>query len=259
VIDPRTVPVRYSSLRALARSPLHYFDACQQGRTDSLAMRLGRGAHALLLDQPVAVFTGKVRNGKVWDAFESEHTAAGDEILNQREYDVGAAIRDAVMRDEEAAALLRGTGVQLEQQLSWSLDGRACSSRPDAFSPYHVTELKTTRDASPGKFIRDAQWRGYHGQLAFYRAALRSLSLSTVGAAYIIAVESVRPYAVTVFEVTPRALELGTRLYSALFERLRVCEESNEWPAYVQSVQPLDVEEELALSGFDDDEGSEVR
>jgi len=63
----------------------------------------------------------------------------------------------------------------------------------------------------------------------------------------LIAVEDKPPYVVTTYRLTPDAAEMGHRIWRAHFERLRVCEESNVWPAYSDAVVPLEVDQEFTL------------
>ena len=61
-------------------------------------------------------------------------------------------------------------------------------------------------------------------------------------AAYIVAVEPVAPYAVTVLRFTARALEQGRATYRAWLERLLVCRGVfDSFPPYAQSIVELDV------------------
>jgi hypothetical protein len=40
---------------------------------------------------------------------------------------------------------------------------------------------------------------------------------------------------------------MGQRIWRSYFERLRVCEDSNVWPAYSDAVVPLEVDREFSL------------
>lgn len=239
--DPRTVPVRFSSLKHMASSPLHYRHQVQYGRDDTLCMRIGRGAHALVLGEPIIEFP-HVRSGKRWEAFKAQHS--DKEILNAKEYAVANGIYGAVTSHRVASEILFGTDAVLEETLHWSLMGRACTSRPDSRRGTTVlTDLKTTRCAEPVRFARDATFRLYHGQMDFYARAMAELFGHRPDHVFCVAVESKAPYAVTVLELTPSALAEGERCWRLWFERLLVCEASNHWPAYSEAIEPLDVQE----------------
>ena len=239
IVDPRTVPVRFSNLKHMARSALHYWDAVQLDRQDTLAMRLGRGAHAMVLGMPVVKWVGKTRNGKAWDAFKTRH--ADKEILNAKEWAASEGIANAIRRHPIAAPILF-ENTTLEEQIVWEFLGRKCTSRPDARrGSAMVCDLKTTQCAEPKKFERDSMYRGYNAQLAFYEMATEYLTGTAPSEVYVVAVESKRPYAITVLQLTDEARESGRRLCRLWFERLLVCEASNTWPAYVDAIAQLNV------------------
>ena len=247
LVDPRTKPLRFHNLKAMAASAAHCFESFQSDNDyDTLATRIGSGTHAILFNQPFAVFTGKVRNGKVWDAFKVEHD--GKAILSVKEHSKAQAIADAIRSHEIASRILFSADVRHEQRIEWEQAGRARRSTPDALGTYHLAELKTTKCAQPDRFMRDAMWRGYHAQVADYCAAVEAKRGIKPREAYIIAVETVRPYAITPLKLTPRALEMGDRLCRLWFERFRACEDSNTWPGYCESVTDFDVpDDELEL------------
>jgi hypothetical protein len=146
-VDPRTVPVRFSNLKHIARSPLHYWDAVQLGRDDTLAMRLGRGAHALTFGMPAIAFPGKKRAGKQWDAFSALH--ADKEILSRSEWAKSTAVANAIRRHPLASQLLLD-GTTVEETIEWEWLGRKCTSRPDSRRGSSVVvDLKTTQCAEP--------------------------------------------------------------------------------------------------------------
>lgn len=243
-IDPRTVPVRFSNLKHIARSPLHYLDAVQIDRDDTLAMRLGRGAHAMVLGMPVVKWTGKTRQGNKWEAFRAEHEAAGEEILNASEWAKSEGIANAIRRHPIAAPLLF-EGAVLEETIEWEWLGRKCTSRPDSRrGGTIVTDLKTTQCAEPAKFSRDAMYRGYNAQLAFYGLAAQHLTGRAPDDLYVVAVESKRPYAITVLRIDDHARLQGEKLCRLWMERLLTCEASNHWPAYTDAIATFSVPSE---------------
>lgn len=249
-VDPLTVPVRFSNLKHIARSPLHYLDAVQLDRDDTLAMRIGRGAHAMVLGLPVAKWdrpakngSGKApRNGDAWEKFVAEQEP-GTEILNANEWAKAKGMADAIRRHPIAADLLLADSVLREQQFEWEWLGRRCSSRPDARSSDGriVTDFKTTQCAEPQKFQRDATFRAYNAQLAFYAIAVKHLTGTEPTELYAVAVESKRPYPVTVLRLDDSARLQGEKLCRLWMERLLACEASNHWPAYTDAIVAFSV------------------
>lgn len=238
-VDPKMVRVRHSCLKRMSESPMHYLDSIRSPFEETLSMKLGSGAHAMLLGKPWTVFTGPVRRGKVWDAFEAGH--AGAVILNQREADEARRMVESVHACPDAMALLKGLTFERTLEYRHELQGRACQATPDAFCSQRVVEFKTARSAEPGWFNRDGKRRHYHAQLAWYLDAVAYSGLGTPAEAFIIAVESKRPHPVTVMPLTDRAIDLGRRACRLWLERLIACEAFDRWPGYCESPVPFDV------------------
>ena len=251
MIDSRTIPIRFSNLKRMADSPRHYQWAINHPFEASRTMRIGTIAHALILGEstPLAVYDG-TRRGKEWDAFKAAHE--GREIVSPAEYDAARPIAEAVRNDADATRVLDGVH---EEHIAWEYCGRAASSRPDVRGATFVTDLKTTRSAHPGRFGRDAYWRGYHAQLAFYQMAC---GLPARSPCYIVAVENVAPYCVTVFRADQAAIDAGHMQCRAWFERLLVCEASDHWPGYASGIQSFGLPEQdtLDLTFGDEEEAS---
>lgn len=243
LVDPRRVPVRFSNLKRIAQSPAHYRAACQYPDGDTLSRKIGRGVHAMLFNQPLSLWTGKVRNGKAWDAFLAANQ--NREILNAKEHAQASAIAASIRSNRDASRLLFDSTV-LERRLYWQIQGRQCAGTPDAVGPHGLVDLKTARTTEPDKFTRAATWMAYHAQLAWYQDGCELAGLPRPDPCYIVAVESVEPYAVTVLRLTERALDMGRRLNRLWFERLMVCEASNEWPSYSQSIVEFDLHDDEA-------------
>lgn len=253
VVDPRGVPARFFHLKAMAQSPAHCFDAFQSTRAwDSLATRIGSGTHAMLFNKPVVMWTGKVRNGKVWDKFRADN--AGSTILTRKEWARAEAIAGAIRRHSEASELLFGTGTVHEQTIEWEQCGRKRRSTPDVRAPHYVVELKTTRCAQRDRFVRDGLFRAYNAQVADQLLAVEAHTGKRPSKGYVVAVETTSPYPVTVLEMTPRALERGEQLCRMWLERLLVSEAANYWPAYSECIESFDVPDDDIELAFGDDE-----
>lgn len=263
IVDPRTVRVHYSALKQMARSPQHYRHAAVTPWSDrgTLAMRMGSAGHAAAFEPHKLVtylpgmFTdkkGKYRShsdrkdGEAWEGFKKKPENVGKIIVNRRERriaeDVAAALRD----DPIAAPLLFGDGVVVEQEILWSIDGRECSSRPDARKPgFHIAELKMVQTGEPERFLRTATYAGHHGQVRFYDradayATGRGFDDPPIDL-YVIAVESTPPHVVTTYHLAESAKIAADRMLHAWWSKLMACEAINFWPGYSQSPWPFEV------------------
>jgi hypothetical protein len=248
-------PVHFSQLKHMAHSPAHYQQAAQGGWHDALHLRIGSGAHAIAFDQPVAVYPGKVRRGKEWDAFKEDNADAL--WLSRTEHAQALVIADAIRGHREASELLFVDDSAVEKRIEWSLLGRECAGTPDVRTASYIVDLKTTKCSHPERFTRDATFRNYHAQLAWYLDGVRLSGLGTPTEAYIVAVESTPPHPVTVLRLTDKAIDQGRRLCRIWLERVLGCERDNRWPGYCESIVPFDVDEPLELQFGDDDDDAD--
>lgn len=242
--------VRFSELKTMSRSPAHFRCAYEYPIESTPAMRFGTLVHHLILGgTKFAVFSGERRAGKAWDAFEGEH--ADELIVTQAELDRAIDIARKVQRHPFAGPLLDGKN---EHEMRWRAMGRDCAGRLDVLGRHQITDVKISTSAEPGWFARHAVRMAYHAQLAWYRDGARENGVD-VASANIIAVEARRPYAVTVFSLTDKALLDGQKLCRLWMERLEICQGAQEggyWPEYVEHVVPLDTLDDLDLTYGDE-------
>ncbi|MGL4444384.1 MAG: PD-(D/E)XK nuclease-like domain-containing protein [Alsobacter sp.] len=246
LVDPRHVPVRYSHLKAMERSPAHYVYAVQHDREETLSMRLGSAAHALVFGTPqVVVFRGGMHNGKsykgnrtgaMWEAFQAQH--ATDVIVSESELAAAEAMVRAITTDMVADSLLFAAGTMHERRIEWTYQGRQCAGTMDAFGPAALCDLKAVKDADPRWFPFQARRMAWHGQVAWYRDGAEAAGLGA-RPTFLVAVENSAPYVVTVFQLDDATYLAGQRLYRAWFDRLLECEAANYWPGYADGVVPL--------------------
>lgn len=243
MIDPRTLPVRFSRLKKIGQSPAHYLHACQDNYEQSSWQQRGSLTHAVIFGTPYCVFDGERRAGAAWKAFQ-EATAANIPICKQSELVEAEAMRDQVHAHPLASSLLK-VCTTIERRIDWDRDGRACSGTPDAHGDGILVDLKTTRRAEPEWFLRDVKRYAYFAQLAWYASALNATG-HDIRELYVIAVESAAPYPVTVVQIRPSAWIAGEALLASWWERLRQCERDNEWPGYTNAAVPFDVDDDIS-------------
>lgn len=249
-------PVRFSRLKAIARSPAHYQYELTHPSPDTVAMRRGRYTDAILFGSSIewAIYPGD-RRGKAWYAFEEKHAARLGSVITAKELAPCEGMAAAIRRNPTALDLiLNGTK---QQTIGWSFLGRSCSGTPDCFNPGRVVDLKTTRCAQPERFQFEAKRLGYLSQLAWYMDGVAACGLGKPSEAFIVAVESTPPHPVTVLRLTDNAIDLGRRACRLWMERLLQCEATGEWPGYVQGIVDLDVETDVELTFGDEPAATE--
>lgn len=235
-------PLHFSLLKNLARSPAHLKAALEDPRATTRAMDLGAISHRMILgprqeDGELVVWTGKVRRGKEWDAFQKEHES--DVIVTAKDFYNAKRIAAAAQADPIAAELLEGA--RFEVPLAWEEAGfKFETSGIDILNGAVLAELKTTTNVEPEKLKRHALQMLYHCQLELYRGALESTG-QRIERVSILAVETTPPHVVTVLDLTPGLLAFARKNIVQWTERLKVCLSDDHWPGYLQRAETFDV------------------
>jgi PDDEXK-like uncharacterized protein DUF3799 len=231
--------LHFSELKRFALSPAHFRYACEHPKTLTREMTVGAVFDALVLGgRKVALYPGKVRNGKEWDAFRTEFS--GCDICIQSEYDEAKDMADAVLSDPIARALLADGEHQRVMQWDWC-DVPCGAGIPgkrggfDVLGADFIADLKATSTAQPEAWMRHAWRMHYPAQLGFYRTGAESIG-HKIKRGFLIGVESSPPHCVTVLELDAEALDDGEKMCRMWIERYKGCEAANVWPGYVQSV-----------------------
>lgn len=245
----------------MARSAQHYRSAMDEPREPSAAMEFGTLVHRLVLGgDDFAVFPGKVRNGKAWDAFEADvHASHPDRLIVTTDV-AGRADRAARRILENLNAITEPetciSGFQLvteglrEHSIDWTYRGRPAHSTLDVLGPGRIVDLKTVPNASPAKVKRRTIEMLYHAQMAFYRQAAERDDMQRDPVSlwnyqsFLVFAEVTPPHACSILRCMPRLLEEGARCCAAWFEQLQVCEQSQAWPGYSQTFIDCDYEED---------------
>jgi hypothetical protein len=250
--------LNFSSLKHIGRSPAAYRWHVENRGEATDAMRLGTASDIAAL-QPelyearVAVWRGKVRNGKEWDAFQTENR--DKTIITAKQDQAAREMADTVRRHPVAGPFLkRGTSQvtavwEIEEPEAHGLPGYyfRCKGLIDRIvhdegaAPTLLIDLKTSADASPAGFGRTAYNLGYHCQGSWYQTGLALATGTKPLPVMNIVVESEPPYPVSVFYIEARELELGRERWRGWLETLAHCVRENHWPEYLEAPASLEL------------------
>lgn len=237
----RLARVNWSNLKNMKRSPAHYRHGLLEQDQDSDPKTLGRVTHLATYEPErfkaeVEVWEGR-RAGNLWKKFQADN--AGREIIKKEPAEMAVRIAHSIRSEPTAQRYLKeGRG---EQTLLWTWpNGIEAKGRVDWLVKGEdvVMDLKTTRDASPDAFSRQAAAMLYHAQAAYYVDGLKIIT----GRKYrylIAAVEPKPPFAACIYELNDDVLDAGRIIYDPLLERLHECTENGSWPSYSQGIEQL--------------------
>lgn len=261
--------LNWSSLKCLHTSAKLMRHRADHPAPDKDAFRVGRGLHVSVLEPDtwaqryIAVPSFGDMRTKAAKAKRDEWLGeVGDlnqyEVLSADEHALCSDVARNVHGHPGAADLLRGG--KAEQTVIWIDDatGIRCKARLDYLRPTDFGDLKSTRRESVRMFSRDASSLLYHGQIAWYHAgAIAAGALPPdCDPPWVIAAQTVEPYDVMPFLVTPLFLEAGRTLCRSLLERYVACQAADWWPGLQEGIGWLDIEPWAA--GLDEREPEEA-
>lgn len=239
--------VSNSWLSQLRRSPAHLRHCLDHGFGESEAKTIGTAVHAATLephkfaelyaigpDVKLNTKEGKEQWGQFVEANPGKAHLRGE---------VGAAVlgmREAILAHPKARQLLEATGLT-EVSAVWNdaETGLRCKMRADRLlaDAAIIWDLKTTSDASPEAFARDAGKFGYYRQSAFYLHGIAGFCPCDLFLH--IVVESKPPYAVGVYAICDSDIELGWRHCQRLLQKYAECQQRREWPGYCDGIRTI--------------------
>lgn len=231
---------RWSKLRNMRKSPLHYQHGirCAPAATD--ALRIGGAIHCAVLEPEffaaryVTYAESKCRGEgarKRWEEFQAAHRhmviLEPDEL--RRVHEVAAAVRS---HQEARQLLAKG---RPEVPLIWTdaATGIACKCRLDWVTPKHQSvELKSALNIEAHSFANMAWKYGYFHQVEHYAAGLGKQlgKTSEQIESFVIAVESSPPYDVCVYCPDDESLYAAREELAGIMSRLAQCRRTNIWP-----------------------------
>lgn len=237
---------RSSELKPFSKTAEHAHYALTHPK-ESDALRLGQATHVAVLEPPrfkeqYAVaprIDRRTKAGKeAWEAFQQDNERRI--ILTADEYEQAAAMQKAAWRHPLGSTLLAAEGLR-EVSLLWEDKDtkKPCKARLDLLCNWNgiatIVDIKTTRDASPRSFARDAVNYGYHVSAAWYIDGAHTL-LPIARRYVILAIESAPPHVCAVYWMEEEFLDAGRKTGRDWYRRKLLAEETGHWPGYVEEM-----------------------
>ena len=244
--------VRWSMLRHMRKSPLHYKHALDAQSKSTTALRTGSALHTLLFEpetyeERFTAYRASKSKGegarKNWEAFQADAATRGLTILDEDEERRALAMAEAVARSG-ARRLVDPSQGRAEVPLTFAdpRTGRICKARLDRVNlDGMVLDLKSTRSAELRNFGRQAWHLGYFHQAAFYSVAIGVATGQDPERIpfLFLAVENEPPYDVAVFEPCPETRYAAMEEVHRLMDSLAECERTGKWPGRYDGIQIL--------------------
>ena len=242
--------VSQSRLKLLERSPAHFKaaldDPAPVSRPRQENFDLGSAVHMAVLQLDDFERWFRLRppgraNSNGYRAAEAAIRAENPFIrmLKPAHWDLVPRIRDAVLANADARAIIEGASCELSGVWTDECGVRA-KCRLDALNPGIgvLADLKTCVDARPAAFGRQVDDLRYYRQAAFYLRGAAALGRPERDWVFI-AVEKDPPYGVWVHELAPHWLGLGEDEVDGLLARYVACAGADDWPGYPAGVRRL--------------------
>lgn len=254
--------VRFSHLKHMAKSPLHFRAAVTGHVKPGKSMRLGSLAHCLVLeperyDDLFAVYEhpeGKkaVFKGQNYDTFAAANP--GKTIIKADELNHASSIAHAILTYGPARRYL--DKIETELSLVWRDEktGLLCKALIDGLShsvSNVIVELKSTTKVDPWNFRKQYADMLYHVQAAWYGMGYRALTdLQAYQKCF--AVEAEQPHDVIVYDCA-EVIDVGESTARELLDKVATCRLARKWPG-----QAGETEQSLTLPKYLEDDEEEL-
>lgn len=234
--------VSCSGLKHLLRSPAHY-QAYLEAPFDEKP-NLGVALHCAVLEPDVfeqryTVYRGGRRGTKAFEAFAEQNK--GKVILNETEWIQVHGMVGGLMTYDDFPLWAALQSARREMSIFWTdaETGVRCRIRLDALQPrFAIFDLKTTTDARPDFFIKQATKLDYDVQAAMYTEGAFQF-LGERLPFYFAAIEEDRPHGIWLHEADEEMIENGMRKFRKALRTYKACQDSGHWPNYSGSISRM--------------------
>lgn len=236
-----------SRLAKMQSCPAYFIWAENNPSVQTEDMALGSAFHKLVLEfddfesefAVAPLVDRRYKEGKqIYNDFLEAN--ADKTIITQEQYDTAMGMRESLLANPYAKAMLKGTA---EQSIYFvdEMTGEKCKIRPDIVRPLNsestkliIVDLKSTRSAETGAFARDIVKYSYDLQAYMYTygaSLLYGIPMDKIQF-YFVAVEKTAPYLTNVLRVDESIMQRGEALFRYYIGTLHYCKETNNWYSY---------------------------
>lgn len=236
-----------SKLKMMRKSPAHFRASLEEPRKETDDLTLGSAIHCLILEPKewnkqfltMPKIDRRTKEGKLnYDALIARADRKGLTLITE---DLKACAEEAsteALKHPYSALFRRG---QAELSMFWTADnGVACKGRLDHYDKASktITDLKTTKDASPDSFAKSIYTYGYHLQAAWYMEGAKKCGLDVED--YIIfAIEKEAPYCCVAYRISPADIALAQAENERLLNLFADCSKTGNWYGYSLEIQEI--------------------
>lgn len=239
----------HSDLTAISKSRLakmsvcpQYFKWCEDNpeeKTEDLIV--GSAFHKLVLEPEtfgvdfvvMPLIDKRTKQGKeIYEQFLI--SSQGRDIITQEQYETICSMRDSVLSNKYAVALLKGYH-EHSFYAQDNLTKEFIKVRPDCYRKVQdrivITDLKSCRSAVTEDFMRDVVKFSYDLQAYMYSFAVSivlNIPLENIDFVFI-AVEKKAPFMMNILQADQYVLQRGEALFREYLGNYHECKETNNW------------------------------
>lgn len=256
--------VSSSDLKNMLNTPQHYlYEKKKAEEEEKQHFVIGTAVHCMVLEpssfekrfffltQDMLPFPDsnfqKKANRDTRDQLVKLAATQGKQTLTEKQLEMITIMCKGIKANKNAMKLLEPCMTEQSFYSSLKVDDEfslKCKIRPDAFSPtgkYYIS-VKTTRDASPIGFAKEAVNHGYQISEAFYMKNLWNCvdEQFKPHTGYFFAIENNPPYMCAVYDINPEGqynrmsefLEAGIHHVFMGLQRFKECKQTKKYPGY---------------------------
>jgi exodeoxyribonuclease VIII len=236
-----------SKLGIMKRCPAKFKWLCENERSDTDALRIGRAIHTAVLephkfnDEFLCLPDIDRRTTKGREMYAELVSQNPDKtILKPDDFNMALDVATSIRGNVHANYLLEGAMTEVTLDWTHPETGIGCKARVDGYNEELgiLLDIKTTQDASRSGFPRKLFSYGYHRQAAYYLTGMQANGEKAQHFVFI-AVEKEPPYAVGIYRLDDKTIQLSKQENDRLLRLYAECKRADSWPGYTQGIEDI--------------------